>query len=648
MKAQWELQKLILARYRSLGIVGQLPGYQGNAPIGLKQVVKDPNITDNKKGTGWLNSLDPLFDKIADKWMEVMIEDFGTDHWYQLDGYFDGSTAPWLSMGEDSSANYSTNCTYAKFPAKYLAGCSLDCKSFKDLPSAQAACNAEYSCSGITQTTQAESGYQLRTGSTPLASPRSPPENSWLIENSMTAACHQVEADKSWYARGAAAYSGLNRTDPNAIWSFQGWAFVGWNTPQQASYLKGFVDATPKDKFVVIDMSTNGEGEWQKWNHAAYWGAPFIWTTLHDFGGTDGMKGNLAQINQIPFTNVSQDAANVVGTGFTPEGIDQNPVYYEAIIEQNYHTAPVQNITAHAIDRAYRRYGITEHNNLLDEIWALLVESAYAQDLSVQDNTGVAHLPGSASQFTPSTAGHVPSQTLCKIFSAWKKFIQLASQLNPNQLDLEPFHYDLTNLGREVLAQLSTPLSQNFSAAFNRPKLQAAELQTTASVYIELLNDMDSLVATDVAFLLGPWLQQARAWGANASDCIEGTAVTLENCPHFYEWNARTQLTTWNPTRMNDTKIPDGPIDYASKHWSGLISDYYAKRALLVLKQALNDAANGAGLNKSAVEAVKARHAYDWTTSQNVYPCKATGNLLALSEKMLKKYTPYYESCLHA
>lgn len=29
MKEQWNLQKQILARYRSLGIVGQLPGFQG-------------------------------------------------------------------------------------------------------------------------------------------------------------------------------------------------------------------------------------------------------------------------------------------------------------------------------------------------------------------------------------------------------------------------------------------------------------------------------------------------------------------------------------------------------------------------------------------------------------------------------------------
>ena len=44
-----------------------------------------------------MDSLDPEFGKIADLWMKTLIEDFGTDHWYQLDGYFDGSTAPWMA-----------------------------------------------------------------------------------------------------------------------------------------------------------------------------------------------------------------------------------------------------------------------------------------------------------------------------------------------------------------------------------------------------------------------------------------------------------------------------------------------------------------------------------------------------------------------
>ena len=83
MKAQWELQRKILARYRSLGILGQLPGFQGNVPIAMKEIWKDANITQ-QGGTGWMYSTDPLFGRIADAWMKTLIADFGTDHWWVL------------------------------------------------------------------------------------------------------------------------------------------------------------------------------------------------------------------------------------------------------------------------------------------------------------------------------------------------------------------------------------------------------------------------------------------------------------------------------------------------------------------------------------------------------------------------------------
>ena len=137
--------------------------------------------------------------------MRTLIEDFGTDHWYQMDGYFDGSTAPWR-------------------------------------------------------------GSKQRT-------------TEWKDHR-------KVKRDELAYRRGVAAYTGINRTDPNAVWSFQGWAIVGWSTPEQAGILKGFVDSAPKGKLVIIDMSRNGNGEWKQWQNASFFGAPFVWTTLNNFGGT--------------------------------------------------------------------------------------------------------------------------------------------------------------------------------------------------------------------------------------------------------------------------------------------------------------------------------------------------------------------------
>ena len=61
-------------------------------------------------------------------------------------------------------------------------------------------------------------------------------------------------------------------------------AIIDWSSAAQASSFRGFVDSVPAGRFVVVDMSVDGSGEWQKWGNASFFGAPYVWTTLHDFG----------------------------------------------------------------------------------------------------------------------------------------------------------------------------------------------------------------------------------------------------------------------------------------------------------------------------------------------------------------------------
>lgn len=655
MQSQWELNRLILARYRSLGIVGMLPGFQGNVPIQIKDIFSDSNITQ-QGDTGWMFAVDPLFTRIADLWMETLIGDFGTDHWYQLDGYFNGGTAPWFfdpkkpqqqqkqpQQQQDPSfqsrifpRDTATPVDASNPPCQwsqaiqntYLAGCAQQCKSFDTLAEAMAACAMDGGCGGVTVPNGGRP--ELRMGISPLESTAH--ETSYYITNEFK--CHQMPPDAVWTETARAAYGGLARTDPEAIWSYQGWAFVHWTTALQASQFAGFSTALPEGKFVVIDMSRDGSGEWRLWDNSSFFGAQSVWTTLHDFGGTDGMKGELDRINKIPF---DPNAKGVIGTGFTPEGIDQNPVYYEFMIGANFRTAPVSDIPSHIIQRSHRRYQLTSYNGDVAEAWSLLVKSAYSDDINVQDLTGVPKFPGSDTSHWINRA--IPTPKLCMTFKAWRKMIEATLNIQPNPLRLEPFRYDLINLGRELLAQISTPMSQNFSDALYASKLDVARLNTTGTAYITLLKDLDELVGTDTAFLLGPWVQAARAWGANATDC------GAMECGDFYEWNARCQITTWNPTPQNATQIPNGPVDYAGKHWNGLIGDYYAVRAENYLQQALHDASMGTPLDVVTMHRRLANLAYTWTTATNPYPTTPVGSPLALSQAMYAKYSSYFKTC---
>ena len=113
-------------------------------------------------------------------------------------------------------------------------------------------------------------------------------------------------------------------------------------------------------------------------------------------------------------------------------------------------------------------------------------------------------------------------------------------------------------------------------------------------------------------------------------------------CPDFYEWNARVQLTTWYPTPPNASAVYARDRDYARKHWSPLIRDYYARRAQGLLHQALTDAVAGRPLNNVSVALAYAELAYAWTTSREPYPLTPTPGYVQVSASMRAKYTPIF------
>ncbi len=64
------------------------------------------------------------------------------------------------------------------------------------------------------------------------------------------------------------------------------------------------------------------------------------------------------------------------------------------------------------------------------------------------------------------------------------------------------------------------------------------------------------LTGTRHEFLLGPWIRDARAWGATPEEA------------DYYEADARRIVTEWG----------GGLRDYARREWNGLLRDYYYPR----------------------------------------------------------------------
>ena len=127
------------------------------------------------------------------------------------------------------------------------------------------------------------------------------------------------------------------------------------------------------------------------------------------------------------------------------------------------------------------------------------------------------------------------------------------------------------------------------------------------------------------------------------------------------------------------SKQPGGPIDYASKHWSGLLSDYYQERAKLLLAkataqekagkkftQAMDDQVRARGPHATDVSPalppsrshmrmcvsfcrlvwqIRADHAFAFQVATKQYPTTPVGNPLSVSKAMRAKYADRFAAC---
>jgi len=79
-----------------------------------------------------------------------------------------------------------------------------------------------------------------------------------------------------------------------------------------------------------------------------------------------------------------------------------------------------------------------------------------------------------------------------------------------------------------------------------------AAFRKSSQEYLELVHDIDELLATNDEFLLGAWIKDAQQWGRTDAERAR------------LGWNARRVLTRWG----NNSELRD----YAWKEWSGMLS----------------------------------------------------------------------------
>lgn len=94
-------------------------------------------------------------------------------------------------------------------------------------------------------------------------------------------------------------FSVMKTVDSDSIWLLQGWMFhsdaVFWNSDM----IEAFVSGIPSGRMLILDLQSEQNPQYIRTN--SYFGQPFVWCMLHNFGGTLGMLGSMDILNTVSY-----------------------------------------------------------------------------------------------------------------------------------------------------------------------------------------------------------------------------------------------------------------------------------------------------------------------------------------------------------
>lgn len=342
-----------------------------------------------------------------------------------------------------------------------------------------------------------------------------------------------------------ALFDAMNRANPESAWVVQQWQW----TPQQYAIL----DAVPLGRLIVLDLNAERVP-----NLGAYRGHTTIYSTIFNFGGRTGFDGHFDHLIGH-YLQARERHPNLRGIGAAPEAIGQTPVMFDILFELPWMESqpdPGKWIE----DYATRRYGAVSDD--ATRAWQLLRHSA----LNCSDNIQGPHeaticaRPGLNVDRVSTWGGNTISYNPDSLAKAARLLLS-ADLEGPN------YEFDLVDITRQALTDRSKAVLDSIRTAHE--KADTAAFIRWRDLFLNIILDLDELLASNSQFMAGTWLKGANDIATEAPRPNAADSLWLEM------GNARTLITTWGPRKASE----DGGLhDYSYRQWSGLLRDFYYPR----------------------------------------------------------------------
>ena len=518
LDGQTVLQQKILARERALNMRPVLPAFAGHVPKRIKELFPDADIVglstwdefEKPYRTYFLNSEDPLYEKIQKAFLQEQEQMFGTDHIYGID--------PFNEMDPPS------------FEPEYL---------------------------------------------------------------------HNVTKH---------IYRTLTAADPQAEWLQMGW-FLYYQrkdyTPQRA---RAMLTGVPQGKMTMLDYYCEFKEMWR--DLEGFYGQPYVWCYLGNFGGNSIIQGNVKTAGQRLEKALAEGGSNLVGIGSTLEGLEVQQFPYEYIFEKAW---TFNKSDEQVIDElALRHAGVD--SPAAREAWQVLYDSV----LNIRPTTFCGPLPCSypvPGKEHPRSAIRYNQQHLLKV---WDLLLQ------QEQVSTDAMTIDLIWVGRQLLGDMFYFEKQKLDsinyAGNDDTTFKQSQLEKQSQLLLNIIAAMDDLNSAHPFCTLDKWIEQARDLGI-AGDVKD-----------YYEMNARRLVTTWGGD-LND---------YSCRNWAGLLNDYYRPRWSFYIDEILSSAGEGRDFdlmgNKERINSFQRWWPNVTSTPAQPTPTVATVNVLELARSINKTF----------
>ncbi|WPO70449.1 alpha-N-acetylglucosaminidase [Streptomyces sp. KN37] len=339
----------------------------------------------------------------------------------------------------------------------------------------------------------------------------------------------------------------LRTAHPGAVWVILGW---------QRNPPKALTDAVDKKRMLVVDGISDRFPNIT--DREADWGAtPYTFGSIWNFGGHTTLGANTPDWAALYEKWRTKEGSTLSGISLMPEAADNNPAAFELFSELAWRTGDL-DLEAWFADWSTSRYGAADPHAAA--AWDTLRRTAYGTTRADRWAEGADGLFGarpdlaakSAASWSPRKMRYEPAD----FEPALGELLAVRRGLRHSSA----YRRDLLDVARQALSNRSRVLLPRVKEAYDAG--DAARFDRLTRVWLELMDLLDRLVATDSRHLLGRWVADARAWGAD------------ERERDRLAYDQLSLLTVWGPRSGADA----GLRDYANREWAGLVGGLYRLR----------------------------------------------------------------------